>query len=74
MEENDSPSINLEFLKSSNPSNCKKMEKDILNKYEKIMKIMKYLRKVKSKYPEIESTVSILSNHIKNVTFNCEKM
>ncbi|SPJ13093.1 conserved Plasmodium protein, unknown function [Plasmodium sp. DRC-Itaito] len=74
MEKNDSPSINLEFLKSSNTSNCKKMEKDILNKYEKIMKIMKYLRKVKSKYPEIETTVSILSNHIKNVTFNCEKM
>ncbi|SOV83580.1 conserved Plasmodium protein, unknown function [Plasmodium reichenowi] len=74
MEKNDSPSINLEYLKSSNPSNCKNMEKDILNKYEKIMKIMKYLRKVKSKYPEIESTVSILSNHIKNVTFNCEKM
>ncbi|KYN96316.1 hypothetical protein PGSY75_1473300 [Plasmodium gaboni] len=74
MEKNDDSSINLDFLKSSNTSNCKKMEIDILNKYEKIMKIMKYLRKVKSKYPEIETTVSILSNHIKNVTFNCEKM
>ncbi|GAB67851.1 hypothetical protein PCYB_124170 [Plasmodium cynomolgi strain B] len=66
---------NLKFQKKkyTNPTS-QKVEEEILNKYEKIIKIMKYLRRVKNKYPEIETTVSILSNHIKNVTFNCEKM
>ncbi|VWU52040.1 conserved protein, unknown function [Hepatocystis sp. ex Piliocolobus tephrosceles] len=52
----------------------KKIEEDILITYEKIIKIMKYLRKAKTKHPEIETTVSVLSNHVKNVTFNCQKM
>ncbi|EUD69186.1 hypothetical protein C922_00049 [Plasmodium inui San Antonio 1] len=68
------PLTNSAFHKKySNPAS-QKVEEEILNKYEKIIKIMKYLRRVKNKYPQIEATVSILSSHIKNVTFNCEKM
>ncbi|CRG94931.1 conserved Plasmodium protein, unknown function [Plasmodium gallinaceum] len=66
--------LNLKLLKNRNSLNSVKMEEKILNKYEKILKVMKYLRKIKTKYPEIETIVSILSNHVKNVTFNCEKM
>ncbi|KAI4836566.1 CKK domain-containing protein [Plasmodium brasilianum] len=69
-----SRSVDMKIFKSSNSLCSRKTEEEILNKYEKIIKIMKYLRRIKAKYPEIETTVSILSNHIKNVTFNCEKM
>ncbi|CAG9473542.1 unnamed protein product [Plasmodium vivax] len=65
---------NLTFHKKNANLASQKVEEEILNKYEKIIKIMKYLRRIKNKYPEIETTVSILSTHIKNVTFNCEKM
>ncbi|GAW82352.1 hypothetical protein, conserved [Plasmodium gonderi] len=64
----------LKFHKIDRSISYKKTEDEILNKYEKIIKIMKYLRRIKTKYPKIETAVSILSNHIKNVTFNCEKM
>eukprot|EP00366_Plasmodium_knowlesi_P002633 XP_002260130.1 hypothetical protein, conserved in Plasmodium species [Plasmodium knowlesi strain H] len=68
------PLMNLKCHKKySNPAS-QKVEEEILQKYEKIIKIMKYLRRIKNKYPQIEATISILSSHIKNVTFNCEKM
>ncbi|CRH01190.1 conserved Plasmodium protein, unknown function [Plasmodium relictum] len=70
----DNSPTNLKFFKSSKSLNSIKMEEEILNKYEKILKVIKYLRKIKTKYPEIETIVSILSNHIKNITFKCEKM
>ncbi|SCM10411.1 conserved Plasmodium protein, unknown function [Plasmodium chabaudi adami] len=66
--------IRLQFNKKDKILNRRKSEDDILNKYEKIIKIMKYLRRIKTRHPEIETIVSILSNNIKNVTFNCEKM
>ncbi|CAD2111915.1 hypothetical protein YYG_04370 [Plasmodium vinckei petteri] len=66
--------IRLQFNKKDRILNRRKSEDDILNKYEKIIKIMKYLRRIKTRHPEIETIVSILSNNIKNVTFNCEKM
>ncbi|CXI97738.1 conserved Plasmodium protein, unknown function [Plasmodium berghei] len=66
--------IHLQFNKNDKILNRRKSEDDILNKYEKIIKIMKYLRRIKTRHPEIETIVSILSNNIKNVTFNCEKM
>ncbi|ANQ09963.1 Uncharacterized protein PCOAH_00043750 [Plasmodium coatneyi] len=68
------PLTNLKFHKKYSNPVSQKVEEEILQKYEKIIKIMKYLRRIKNKYPQIEATISILSNHIKNVTFNCEKM
>ncbi|KJP89962.1 hypothetical protein AK88_00418 [Plasmodium fragile] len=68
------PLSNIKFHKKYTHPTSQKVEEEILKKYEKIIKIMKYLRRIKNKYPQIEATISILSNHIKNVTFNCEKM
>ncbi|SCP05549.1 conserved Plasmodium protein, unknown function [Plasmodium ovale] len=66
--------VNVNFNRNNSNIKSRKIEDEILNRYEKIIKIMKYLRKIKTKYPEIETIVSILSSHVKNVTFNCEKM
>ncbi|SBT41602.1 conserved Plasmodium protein, unknown function [Plasmodium ovale wallikeri] len=66
--------VNVNFDRNNSSIKSRKIEEEILNKYEKIIKIMKYLRRIKTKYPEIETIVSILSSHVKNVTFNCEKM